>query len=250
MRTEQCAGHDPGHRHRRHRAAAAPLALAGLLAASGAGAQFFVNQGENRLQADRATDQGTAALRDGSLKENLQTIQGYYDRLHRQLPSQRQGTDTGSADPGPAGGGPADQAPSFAGSAMQSIGATVAPAGNQGAIAKDTHRAGYRAQERNPFAPTNRMLSAGSGNRSGLVFQPLTAETRIPRMKLRGLLRQKDGTMAGLLDVEGSGVHLVREGDTVGLYDLGSNAVIRVRHIDRLQMVVEAGSLGRRFIIR
>ncbi|MDR1728120.1 MAG: hypothetical protein LBT74_09415 [Acidobacteriota bacterium] len=72
----------------------------------------------------------------------------------------------------------------------------------------------------------------------------------IPKMRLRGHLKVRGGETIALLEIVGGGVHIVREGDTVGLYDLGLDSVIRIRKIDKLHLVVESGSLGKTIIVR
>lgn len=109
--------------------------------------------------------------------------------------------------------------------------------------------AGYRDGKRDPFAPTDRLLQASTSG-GAAVFQPLQQAATIPIMHLRGLVQDKDGTQVALLEIEKGGVHIVREGDTVGLYEMGANTVIRVRKINRLNLVVEAGSLGQLIIVR
>ena len=64
------------------------------------------------------------------------------------------------------------------------------------------------------------------------------------------MVQDANGGIAALLEVENGGIHIVREGDTVGLYEMGINSVIRVRKINRLNMVVEAGELGQVIIVR
>ncbi len=116
----------------------------------------------------------------------------------------------------------------------------------------DGKHEGYRQGRRNPFAPTQLILAAierGGSSAANLALQPVQQATPIPRMHLRGLIN--DGAVqAALLEIENAGVYIVREGDTVGLYETGSNAVVRIREINRLNLVVEAGSLGQLFIVR
>ncbi len=109
---------------------------------------------------------------------------------------------------------------------------------------------GYRMGKRDPFSPTSRILQAASDGGGGVVFQPLQQKTKIPRMYLRGLIEDVDGGVAAILEIEKGGVHIVREQDTIGLYEMGASSVIRVRKINRLNIVVEAGSLGQLIIVR
>jgi len=109
-----------------------------------------------------------------------------------------------------------------------------------------------REDTRNPFAATARILDAlQSGAASARYgFRTLDAPVSLPRMSLKGLLHHAGGEVAALLEIERLGVFIVREGDTVGLHELDPEAVIRVREINRLNLVLEAGSLGRILIVR
>lgn len=110
---------------------------------------------------------------------------------------------------------------------------------------------GYRDGKRNPFAPTRQILAATQGRSGqGLNFQPLQQATTIPKMHLKGLINENGKDIAALIEIENSGTYIVREGDTVGLYESGSNSVIRIQKINRLNLVVEAGSLGQVLIVR
>lgn len=69
-------------------------------------------------------------------------------------------------------------------------------------------------------------------------------------MRLRGLLHGADGDMVALLQIGDDQVHIVREGDTVGLHEIGIDSVIRVKQISRLHLVIESGSLDHLIIVR
>ncbi len=101
---------------------------------------------------------------------------------------------------------------------------------------------------RNPFSTTGRMTSqpatGGYANRYGLDFTPSEQPGGVPKMHLRGLLRGDKGKSVALLEIEGSGVHMVSEGDFVSLQDLGIDKALQIKKIGRLHVVVEAGSPG------
>lgn len=103
-------------------------------------------------------------------------------------------------------------------------------------------------EKRDPFAVTGRLLQAASNDQSAL-FSPLPQAGKIPPMHLRGLIRDGDGGLAALLEIN-KAIHIVRDGDTVGLHDLGINTVIRIRKINRLNIIVETGTLGQMIIVR
>lgn len=124
---------------------------------------------------------------------------------------------------------------------------------------------------RDPFAVTGRMRRISTGNLGieGVQFVPAEATTLgrdLPSMRLRGLIRSArdsagvfgaavgkkpaESQKAALLEIEGAGVFVVREGDTVGLHDLGRSVVLKVIRVNELSVVVEAGSLGQVIIVR
>jgi len=112
-------------------------------------------------------------------------------------------------------------------------------------------RAGYRGEARNPFAATEIIRREGAREEgTGRRFERAQGRYDIPAMELRGIVSLGGGGMAALLEVEGHGTHLVREGDTIGLYEQGSDLVIRIGRIDRLHVEVEAGSLRQVIIVR
>ncbi len=79
-----------------------------------------------------------------------------------------------------------------------------------------------------------------------IVIQPIA----VPKMRMLAYLRGKGGEPVALLEVENGQVHVVREGDAVGLHEFGSASVVSIKRIDRLHLVVEVGTLGRVIIVR
>ena len=100
--------------------------------------------------------------------------------------------------------------------------------------------------ERDPFGASGR-LGAYIGDP---LFTPSASLKGIPKMRMKGYLEGADGEKVALLELVGGGVHIVREGETVGLYEIGRESVIRIQKINRLHLVVEAGSLGQLIIVR
>lgn len=125
--------------------------------------------------------------------------------------------------------------------------------------ADDNKEAGAEAAtelDRDPFAVSTTLQDAVTGpvaprkKSTGPVFTSSTGPANIPKMFLRGQLTGKDGELVALVEIDKGGVHIVREGDTIGLQQLGLDSVIRVKEINRLQVVIESGSLGRLIIVR
>nr|WP_321465079.1 hypothetical protein [uncultured Desulfobulbus sp.] len=115
------------------------------------------------------------------------------------------------------------------------------------------------AVQRNPFAATEKLRELRANppaepkvvpSNEGLAFVPSKQELKIPKMRLRGHLQGGNGEVLALLEVTGGDTYIVREGDTVGLHDLGIDSVLRIRKISRLHVVVEAGSLNQMIIVR
>lgn len=112
------------------------------------------------------------------------------------------------------------------------------------------------ALRRDPFSATSKLVNkrirpaAITRTGSDIGFEPQNRPVGIPKMSLKGHLQSKDGDVVALLEIEGSGIHIVREGDTVGLHNLGQDTVIRIRKISRLHLVIESGSLGKLIIVR
>jgi hypothetical protein len=96
----------------------------------------------------------------------------------------------------------------------------------------------------------SRNLSADSV--SAVAIRPVRkSNVMLPAMKLKGFMRV-DGVSTALLEVEGVGAVVVKEGDKFGMGRLGSEdeAVIQVVEINKLNVIVEAGSLGERIVVQ
>lgn len=113
--------------------------------------------------------------------------------------------------------------------------------------------------QRNPFAASNTLVQRAMQPKTETpapraadpIFTPLqTVQQKLPEMRLRGHLHRQDGEMVALLQIGKEDVHIVREGDTVGIHDSGIDSVIRVKQINRLHLVIESGLLERLVIVR
>lgn len=110
---------------------------------------------------------------------------------------------------------------------------------------------------RNPFSASDKLAQRAMQPKSEAQRSPdphftpqQSATVKLPEMKLRGHLHSHDGEMVALLQIGKGEVHIVREGDTVGLHDLGIDTVVRVKQISRLHLVIESGSLEHLIIVR
>lgn len=114
----------------------------------------------------------------------------------------------------------------------------------------------YSAQQwvRDPFTPSALMYKT-VGAQSGMAgstygFVPSAENGGIPKMKLRGLLNQEEGNFIALLEVEGGGTFMVREGDEFNIDPSQPQNAIRVDKITRLSVTVETGMLGSIRVLR
>ncbi len=86
---------------------------------------------------------------------------------------------------------------------------------------------------------------AQARNLGGPQFTPLQ-NAQTPELALKGIV---NGGLA-LLEVQGSGVYLVREGDTLSLNRQGQNTVMKIEKIDRLSLMVKMGTLEEIIVVR
>lgn len=109
---------------------------------------------------------------------------------------------------------------------------------------------------RDPFTPSNLMYEqAGTFSNVGsdaFGFRPGDMPSvDIPRMKLRGLISEKgSGDQLALLEITGSGVFMVREGDEINIDPRQPASAIRISEISRLSITIETGTLGRIRVLR
>ncbi|AFL72254.1 hypothetical protein [Thiocystis violascens] len=119
-----------------------------------------------------------------------------------------------------------------------------------GVRAQTADRPGYRGDARNPFDLTAPILKRFSDSEAKVGFQNAEGNAPAPKMKLKGMVMLQNGNKAALLEVQGVGTHVVREGDTIGINVASPNAVIRVKRIDRMQIEVEVGSMRQVILVR
>ena len=112
--------------------------------------------------------------------------------------------------------------------------------------------------QRSPFAASTKLAQLALQPKSEVQQRPAdpaftpqqNVAQKLPEMRLRGHLHGRDGEMVALLQIGKGEVHIVREGDTVGLYESGMDSVVRVKQIGRLHLVIESGSLEHLIIVR
>lgn len=110
---------------------------------------------------------------------------------------------------------------------------------------------------RDPFSPSRLMYEqAGTMSNAGadvFGFRPSAENTdiKIPKMRLRGFVTPEDGQeQLALLEISGSGVFMVREGDEINIDPSKPANAIRISEISRLSITIETGTLGRIRVLR
>ncbi len=86
---------------------------------------------------------------------------------------------------------------------------------------------------------------AQAHNQGAVQFTPLQ-NAQAPTLAMKGIVNEG----LALLEVQGSGVYLVRKGDTLSLNREGQNIVIKIEKIDRLSLMVKMGTLAEIIVVR
>lgn len=110
---------------------------------------------------------------------------------------------------------------------------------------------------RDPFSPS-RLIYEQAGAMSNVGnevfgFRPSTEDVniQIPTMRLRGFITPEGSEEElALLEISGSGVYMVREGDEINIDPRQPANAIRISEISRLSVTIETGTLGRIRVLR
>lgn len=109
---------------------------------------------------------------------------------------------------------------------------------------------------RDPFTPSRLMFeqagAEGAVDYDVYGFRPNEGgDIKIPTMRLRGFITP-EGTQEqlALLEIQGSGVYMVREGDEINIDPRQPANAIRISEISRLSITIETGTLGRIRVLR
>jgi len=109
---------------------------------------------------------------------------------------------------------------------------------------------------RDPFTPSPLMYQqAGTTTNisaDAFGFRPTeNPNFKIPTMHLRGFVTES-GTeeKLALLEITGSGIYMVREGDEINIDPRQPASAIRISEISRLSVTIETGTLGRIRVLR
>lgn len=123
----------------------------------------------------------------------------------------------------------------------------------------DKHLQNRKQSPNSPFAklpekqkPSNLQFkpSTPAENTSNYSLLSQDSPSQLPPMIFRGLMQSK-GKKLALLEVIGLGTFVVKEGDKVGLQQMGdSSAVLHILEINELNLIVETGSYGQQMVVQ
>lgn len=110
---------------------------------------------------------------------------------------------------------------------------------------------------RDPFTISDKMYQtsgAQGANRTRQEFVPFMSGGGLPKMRVRGFVNNGPGKAMALLQIEGEdSVHLIREGDEIGLQHRGNgqpNSVLKVLKISASKVEVQTGGLRQVIIVQ
>lgn len=113
---------------------------------------------------------------------------------------------------------------------------------------------------RDPFSATKIIIDAsrddssldgGDGAYSGYDFKSPGLAVKLPKLSLKGVVyKSSKSDPLALLDVSGHGVYMVRLEDEIGFSSADPSQVIKIKKINRLNIVVEVGTLGDLIVVR
>jgi hypothetical protein len=105
---------------------------------------------------------------------------------------------------------------------------------------------------RDPFANTKAMQdeAARQAPAGEARFTPGTDNRNIPELKLKGYIEDRFQSPIALIEIQGYGVFLVREGDAISLQTRSGNALLKVQRVTNISVQVEIGSLGQVMVVR
>lgn len=128
------------------------------------------------------------------------------------------------------------------------------------AIDKQLNKRSNNSQ-RDPFANTlssvqntQQPQANPSFTRNNQIFKAKKDETTednpIPILSFKGILQQGDKKLA-LLNIEGQGTFVVKEGDKVGVQQVGNSAaVLHILEINELNLIIETGSYKEKMVVQ
>jgi len=93
-------------------------------------------------------------------------------------------------------------------------------------------------------------ILGGIVDRFGQGFRRTPGEVNVPNLLFKGYIDRGDDSPMALLQIAGSRVHLVKEGDEINVDPANPRQAIRITKISRLSITVETGTLGQMKVLR
>lgn len=105
----------------------------------------------------------------------------------------------------------------------------------------------YRNQQKQNTPQTGNNLTSNA-----LLLAATTAFTAdgLPIMKYRGYAESPSGEVIGILEILGMGVYTVRVGDQIGLHDIVKELVLIVEGLNRNNIIIKTGKLGKKLVVQ
>ncbi len=105
----------------------------------------------------------------------------------------------------------------------------------------------YRNQQKQSTPKTGNSLASNA-----LLLATTTAFTvdGLPIMKYRGYAESPSGEVMGILEILGMGVYTVRIGDQIGLHDIVKELVLIVEGLNRNNIIIKTGKLGKKLVVQ
>lgn len=108
---------------------------------------------------------------------------------------------------------------------------------------------------RDPFTTSDKMygeigIQAAQKATVQQGFVPGYGAQSVPKMRVKGFVNKGLKKSVALLEIEGSGVYLVSEGEEIGLQALGQNTVIKIIKVDSNSVKVQSGQVNQVIIVR
>lgn len=113
--------------------------------------------------------------------------------------------------------------------------------------------------KRDPFTVSDRMYQKAGrspvGQSGSQSFLPYLGQSSIPKMRVRGFVKNGGKEGMALLEIEGDeSVHLVKKGDEIGIQNHNASAVnsmvLKIINVDGKKVEVQSGSLKQIFIVQ
>ncbi len=103
---------------------------------------------------------------------------------------------------------------------------------------------------RNPFSDTDLIQKEAEKRIMGGITPPSRLPEGIPNLMLRGYIEGNGKKSAALLEIQGTDVYIVHEGDSLNLHSGLQNILLKVREIRNMNLILGVGVRGQEIIVR